>query len=33
MDEDVAHLGQSLKLPPWLEQHRGDIEASLTPIK
>jgi glyoxalase family protein len=31
-DEDVAHLGEALKLPPWLEKHRGEIEASLTPI-
>jgi glyoxalase family protein len=32
-DEDVAHLGEALKLPPWLEKHRGEIEASLTPIR
>jgi glyoxalase family protein len=31
-DEDVAGLGQSLKLPPWLEKHRAEIEAVLRPI-
>jgi glyoxalase family protein len=25
-DEDPAHLGESLKLPPWLEPRRGEIE-------
>ena len=33
IDEDVAHLGELLMLPPWLEQHRAEIEASLTPIR
>lgn len=32
VDEDVASLGQSLKLPPWLEAYRSQIEAGLTPI-
>jgi glyoxalase family protein len=32
MDEDVADLGQSLKLPPWLEKHRAEIESALRPI-
>ena len=32
VDEDVATLGQSLKLPPWLEQHRAEIERTLRPI-
>jgi glyoxalase family protein len=32
-DEDMAHLGEALKLPPWLERDRGEIEASLTPIR
>jgi glyoxalase family protein len=32
VDEDVEHLGQSLKLPPWLERMRGQIEAALEPI-
>ena len=32
IDEDVAHLGQSLKLPPWLEAHRSEIEGRLRPI-
>ena len=34
-DEDPAHLGESLVLPPWLESHRPAIERSLpslTPI-
>jgi glyoxalase family protein len=31
-DEDVAGLGQSLKLPPWLEPHRAEIESVLRPI-
>ena len=29
VDEDPAHLGESLVLPPWLESSRGDIEARL----
>ncbi len=32
VDEPVAELGQNLKLPPWLEQMRGQIEQVLTPI-
>ncbi|MBF8282244.1 MAG: glyoxalase [Anaerolineales bacterium] len=32
VDEDVAGLGQSLKLPPWLEKHRAEIESVLRPI-
>jgi glyoxalase family protein len=32
VDEDVAALGTALKLPPWEEPHRGDIEANLAPI-
>jgi glyoxalase family protein len=32
VDEDPAHLGESLMLPPWLERDRADIEASLAPI-
>lgn len=32
MDEDSAALGSSLKLPPWLEPQRGDIEAVLKPL-
>lgn len=33
IDEDVAHLGQSLKLPPWEEPNRRSIEASLPAIQ
>ncbi len=29
IDEPVAELGNRLKLPPWLESHRGEIEADL----
>ena len=32
VDEAVEALGTSLKLPPWLEQYRGDISASLKPL-
>ncbi len=32
-DEDVATLGQALKLPPWEEANRADIEAALAPIR
>ena len=28
-DEDPAHLGEQLVLPPWLESQRGEIEAVL----
>ena len=31
-DEDAARLGQTLKLPPWLEEHRKEIESVLTPV-
>ena len=31
-DEDAEHLGESLKLPPWLEERRGEIEEVLTPL-
>jgi glyoxalase family protein len=29
VDEDPAHLGESLVLPPWLESHRGQISSML----
>jgi glyoxalase family protein len=32
MDEDAAHLGERLSLPPFLEEHREKIEAGLEPI-
>lgn len=32
VDEEVAELGQNLRLPPWLEARRADIEARLRPI-
>ncbi|MFN8483674.1 MAG: ring-cleaving dioxygenase [Anaerolineae bacterium] len=31
-DEDMAHLGEQLILPPWLEQYRAQIEAVLPPL-
>jgi glyoxalase family protein len=31
-DEPIDHLGEALKLPPWLEEHREDIERALLPI-
>jgi glyoxalase family protein len=32
MDEDLNELGQSLRLPPWLESSRVQIEKVLPPI-
>ena len=32
VDEDPAHLGESLVLPPWLEPQRAAIEAMLPPL-
>jgi glyoxalase family protein len=32
VDEDPAHLGESLVLPPLLEPHRADIERVLPPL-
>jgi glyoxalase family protein len=32
-DEDVQALGRELKLPPWEEQHRVEIERALAPIE
>ena len=32
VDEDAAHLGESLVLPPWLEAHRAAIEETLPPL-
>jgi glyoxalase family protein len=31
-DEDAAHLGERLSLPPFLEERRVEIEAGLDPI-
>jgi glyoxalase family protein len=31
-DEDAAHLGERLSLPPFLERRREEIEAGLDPI-
>ena len=33
VDEDPAHLGERLVLPPWLEPHRGEIESALPPLR
>ncbi len=32
-DEDPDHLGEALKLPPWLETNREQIEAALPPLR
>lgn len=32
-DEDAAHLGERLALPPFLEPHRKQIEGNLRPLK
>jgi glyoxalase family protein len=32
VDEDPAHLGEALVLPPWLEAHRAEIERVLPPL-
>jgi glyoxalase family protein len=32
-DEDAAHLGERLALPPFLEPHRAAIEAGLRPLE
>jgi glyoxalase family protein len=32
VDEDLAHLGESLVLPPFLERSRPRIETSLPPL-
>jgi glyoxalase family protein len=31
-DEEIAHLGEKLVLPPWLEPQRSEIEAALPPL-
>lgn len=31
-DEDTAHLGRDLKLPPWEEPYRAEIEAALVDV-
>jgi glyoxalase family protein len=33
VDEDPAHLGETLVLPPWLETERRAIEATLPPLR
>ena len=33
VDEDPAHLGEHLVLPPWLEPMRAEIEAGLPPLR
>jgi glyoxalase family protein len=32
VDEDAAHLGETLVLPPWLEMQRASIEQALPPL-
>jgi glyoxalase family protein len=31
-DEPLAQLGRSLRLPPWEEAHRAEIEAALPAV-
>jgi len=33
VDEEIDHLGESLKLPPWQEKNRKLIESELNPIQ
>jgi glyoxalase family protein len=33
LDEHPSHLGEALKLPPWIEPSRKEIEEGLQPIK
>ena len=33
VDEDPEHLGESLKLPPWLEPRRAELEEVLPPLR
>jgi len=33
VDEPLARLGRELRLPPWLEPHRADIERALPPLR
>jgi glyoxalase family protein len=32
VDEPLSSLGRDLKLPPWEEQHRAEIESGLAPV-
>jgi glyoxalase family protein len=32
IDEDPEHLGEKLILPPFLEEHREEIQTALVPI-
>ncbi len=32
VDEPVAQLGQNLRLPPWLEKNRSEVERTLKPL-
>jgi len=33
IDEDPAHLGEKISLPPFIEHLRGEIEPNLTPLR
>jgi glyoxalase family protein len=33
VDEELSELGRGLKLPPWEESHRAEIEQTLAPVK
>lgn len=32
VDEEETSLGSALKLPPWLEEQRSDIQGALVPL-
>jgi glyoxalase family protein len=33
VDEDPEHLGEHLKLPPWIEPRRSELEEVLSPLR
>jgi glyoxalase family protein len=33
IDEEPEHLGKELKLPPWLEKRRAQLEEVLPPLR
>jgi len=33
IDETIEELGSSLKLPPWLESRRSELESVLPPLR
>ena len=33
IDEELEHLGEKLSIPPFLENRRADIEATVKPLE